>query len=200
MWSVTHKKHAPVQDSHLGRFDANQAPNIIFDSLRIHAAMLTPTQIAAIANGGASPANPWTNYCFSDVSDFGVDVSPRQQNLTVHDSRAAVGLTQCGPASTATARPIAFQLPGSTASQYARQISYTFPPTPFTVEGFIKIDPLTATGRCESVWLPCLASLSGVLVQFFVCEFGRTCLVCMSALDIALTTLVDTRPQLQPGV
>jgi hypothetical protein len=110
--------------------------------------MLTRTQILAITNGAASPANPWSSWCFSTEGDFGIDVSPLQQNFTVHESRVAAGLTQCGPASTATARPIAFQLPGQTTAQYARQINYTFPPTPFTVEGFIKVDRLTATGRC----------------------------------------------------
>jgi len=57
------------QDSVGGRLDATQAPNVFFDGLRIHASMLSPSQIQAIANGGSPGAasSLWSAWCFSKL-------------------------------------------------------------------------------------------------------------------------------------
>jgi len=58
------------QDQAGGGLDQNQAPNVIFDGLRIHSTMLTPSWIRAISMG----SNPtsfgttlWSNWCVSTL-------------------------------------------------------------------------------------------------------------------------------------
>jgi hypothetical protein len=69
------------QDQAGGGLDQNQAPNVIFDGLRIHSTMLTPSWIRAISMG----SNPtsfgttlWSNWC--------VFISPSTPSSSYHDS------------------------------------------------------------------------------------------------------------------
>jgi len=106
--------------------------------------MLAPARIAGIANGASPGTALFANWCFSNADDFGYE-SARGQNLTIHEAFPAVGLSTCGPTASLVARDVAYELPGRTATQYARALTYTFPPVPFTVEGFLWMDPLTGT-------------------------------------------------------
>jgi hypothetical protein len=50
------------QDSVGGTLDANQAPNIVYDSIRVHNVSLSQSQITAIASGG-SPGSAFWSEC-----------------------------------------------------------------------------------------------------------------------------------------
>jgi hypothetical protein len=126
-----------------------QAPNIAWDGLRIHNMMLTPNQIQTLSNGRSPTtfgASLWSNWCFSDPDNFGTDTSSLGQNFQIMGGRPAPGVSSFCPASGGPAvgaapwsGPQSLHFPGGTTIDFARIMSYTFPPAPFTVEGFIKV-------------------------------------------------------------
>jgi len=90
------------QDAVGGGFNAAQAPNMWWDSLRIHTALLSRTEIAAIAGGGHAGLVFWSHYCFNDPLNFGYDSGLQGKNFQAVGGTSDVGLSQCGnPAPTA---------------------------------------------------------------------------------------------------
>jgi len=111
--------------------------------------MLTLNQIQTLSNGRSPTtfgASLWSNWCFSDPDNFGTDTSSLGQNFQIMGGRPAPGVSSfCtaagGPAVGAApwSGPQSLHFPGGTTIDFARIMSYTFPPAPFTVEGFIKV-------------------------------------------------------------
>jgi hypothetical protein len=127
------------QDNVGGALDANQAPNVVFDAIRVHNVSLTADNITAIKNGASPGDDLYSSWCFSDPSNFGLDSGLTGQNFELFGGGVASGLGNCGVAPPRITGPIAFHLPGGTVSQMAVATNFSFPSGAFTVEGFIKV-------------------------------------------------------------
>jgi hypothetical protein len=79
-----------------GRFDPNQAPNMMIDSIRVHAAVLTQAQIQAISTGGSPGTTLWDSWCFSNPNMWGYDAGTQRADFVVYGGRPAVGFSSCG--------------------------------------------------------------------------------------------------------
>ena len=79
-----------------GRFDPTQAPNMMIDSIRVHASVLSQQDIQAIANGGSPGTTLWDSWCFSNPGMWGFDSGVQSKYFVVHGGRPSVGFSNCG--------------------------------------------------------------------------------------------------------
>merc|ERR1712110_1160037 len=75
------------QDNVGGGFDANQAPEVWFDSLHVYNGQLSTSEITQLASKSTCLARAaWSNWAFSTASDMGKDYGPNNNAFSIQGS------------------------------------------------------------------------------------------------------------------
>lgn len=108
-----------------------------WDSVRIYPRELSVAEIQDhLANGIRPSANPMNKWCFLDPSDFGHDSAAQANNLRISGGMVVEGRSiTCDGGLPAPG----YRLSGSNTSQFVSRSDFRLPPTPFTVEGWVRI-------------------------------------------------------------
>jgi len=95
---------AQDQDCVGGCLDANQAPEMWIDSIRVYQGTLSSTEISQLASQSMClTRGAWTNWAMSDAADLGKDYGSGSQDLSLVGSVTSdAGVTSCAAAATPT--------------------------------------------------------------------------------------------------